>query len=148
MKCPYCSFNETKVLDSREIEDSVKRRRVCQKCEKRFNTFERVESLHLIVIKKDKSREPFDREKLKKGIMRACEKRPVGMTIIEDAVNKIEAKLRTLSTVEIQSKIIGEEVMKALKKIDKVAYIRFASVYREFEDPGDFKKEIQTLIKG
>jgi len=147
MKCPYCNYHDTKVLDTREIETVVKRRRKCLKCEKRFNTFERVESLNLVIIKKDKTREAFDREKLKKGLLKACEKRPVSLEKIEEAVNKIESKLRTLNTIEIPSTIVGEEVMKTLKKLDKVAYIRFASVYREFEDVSDFKKEIQTLLK-
>lgn len=146
MKCPYCN-NDSKVIDSRESEDIIKRRRECLKCSKRFNTYERVESLTLNIIKKDKTREQFDREKLKRGIMKACEKRPVSSAEIEEVVSKVESKLRKLNTVEIPSKVLGEEVMKILKKIDNVAYIRFASVYREFEDVGDFKKEIQTLLK-
>lgn len=147
MKCIFCNNQETKVVDSRESEDITRRRRECLKCKKRFTTYERAEPLQLYIIKKDGSREPFDREKIKKGIIRACEKRPVPLEKIENAVNKIESRLRTLNANEIQSKYIGEEVMKHLKIIDKVGYIRFASIYREFADVEDFKKEIQSLLK-
>lgn len=147
MKCTFCSHTETKVVDSRESEDITRRRRECLNCEKRFTTYERPEALQIYVIKKGNNRELFDREKLKKGISRACEKRPISIDKIDSAVNKIEAKLRSLDTNEIHSKSLGEEVMKQLKQLDKVAYIRFASVYREFTDIGDFKKEIQTLLK-
>ncbi len=147
MKCIFCSNKETKVVDSRDSENLTRRRRECLKCEKRFTTYERAESPNLYVIKKDGSREQFDREKLKKGILKACEKRPVSLEKIENIINKIEARLRSLDKNEIQSKFLGEEVMKQLRAIDKVAYIRFASVYREFRDVGDFKKEIQNLAK-
>lgn len=147
MKCIYCNNSETKVIDSRESEDITRRRRECLLCEKRFTTYERAESLQIYVIKKDNRREQFDREKLKKGILRACEKRPIPIEKIEEILNKVEAKLRILDAKEIQSKSLGEEVGRQLKKIDKVAYIRFASVYREFEDIGDFKKEILVLQK-
>ncbi len=147
MKCIFCGNSETKVLDSRENEDITRRRRECLKCEKRFTTHERAELLQIYIIKKDGRRELFDPEKLKKGILKACEKRPIEIEKIEDVINKIEVKLRTLGVNEIQSKDLGEEVMKQLKKLDKIAYIRFASVYREFEDIGDFKKEIQELTK-
>lgn len=145
MKCLFCGYEETKVIDSRESEDLTRRRRECLKCEKRFTTYERAESPNVYVIKKDNSRELFDREKLKRGILKACEKRPVPMEKIDNLLNKIETKLRSLSKNEIHSKALGEEVMKHLKLIDKVAYIRFASVYREFTDISDFKKEIRGL---
>lgn len=147
MKCIFCGHEETKVIDSRESEDLTRRRRECLKCEKRFTTYERAESPNVYVIKKDGRRELFDREKLKRGILKACEKRPVALERIEHALNRIEAKLRSLSKNEIPSKSLGEEVMKQLKAVDKIAYIRFASVYREFTDLGDFKKEIQDLLK-
>ena len=147
MKCIFCNYEETSVIDSRESEELIRRRRECDKCEKRFTTYERAESPNVYVIKKDGRREMFDREKLKKGIMRACEKRPVEIEKIENSINKIEAKLRMLNENEISSNFLGEEVIKQLKNIDKVAYIRFASVYREFEDISDFKKEIALLNK-
>ena len=134
-------------MDSRESEDITRRRRECLKCEKRFTTYERAESLQIYIIKKDNRRELFDREKLKKGILRACEKLPIPLEKIDNIVNKVESKLRTLDANEIQSKSLGEEVGKYLKQLDKVAYIRFASVYREFADIEDFKKEIQGLLK-
>jgi transcriptional repressor NrdR len=150
MKCPYCGNTETDVIDSREAEDltAVRRRRECLKCEKRFTTYERVESVELVIIKKDGRREPFNREKLLAGIVRACEKRPVPHEKIEKAVDELEMEIRKKDTKEIPSSIIGELVMKKLKKLDKVAYIRFASVYREFADVGDFKKELKELLKG
>ena len=147
MKCIFCSHSETKVTDSRESEDITRRRRECLKCEKRFTTHERAEQLQLYIIKKDGSRELFDREKLKRGILKACEKRPIPIDKIDNTVNKIEAKLRIIDADEIKSKHLGEEVSKQLKQLDKVAYIRFASVYREFADVEDFKKEIQALLK-
>lgn len=147
MKCIYCSHSETKVVDSRESEDITRRRRECLKCKKRFTTYERAEPLQVFIIKKDNSRELFNREKLKKGILKACEKRPISIEKIDNIVNKIEAKLRTFDANEVHSKFLGEEVAKHLKQLDKVAYIRFASVYREFADIEDFKKEIQGLKK-
>ncbi|HLC86346.1 MAG TPA: transcriptional regulator NrdR [Candidatus Nanoarchaeia archaeon] len=145
MKCPFCSYSETKVLDSRESEDLTRRRRECLKCEKRFTTYERVESVQVYIIKKDGSREMFDREKLKKGVMKSCEKLPISLEKIENVINKIESRIRSLDSNEVSSKQVGEEVMKHLKSLDKVAYIRFASVYREFADIDDFKKEIHLL---
>lgn len=144
MKCPYCS-NETKVLDKRDTQEITRRRREClnKKCKKRFTTYERVET-NVRVIKKDKRREPFSREKLVAGMTKACEKRPVSQEAIEKAVGEIETKVRAYGP-EIPSKIIGELVMKQLKKLDKVAYIRFASVYREFQDISDFRKTIKEL---
>ncbi len=147
MKCVYCGYSETKVIDSREAEDTTRRRRECLKCEKRFTTHERAEALQIYIIKKDNSRELYDREKLRRGIIRACEKRPVAIEKIDDVTNKIEAKIREFGTNEVHSKTLGEEVVKYLKKLDKVAYIRFASIYREFAEVEDFKKEIQSLLK-
>lgn len=144
MKCPYCSGN-TKVLDKRDTEEVTRRRRECLKCKKRFTTYERIKT-NIRVIKKDERREPFDREKLLMGIMRACEKRPVSQETIEKTVTEIETKMRGYGP-EVPTKIIGELVMKKLKKIDNVAYVRFASVYREFEDIGDFKKTLKELGK-
>ncbi|MCX8193881.1 MAG: transcriptional regulator NrdR [Candidatus Pacearchaeota archaeon] len=144
MKCPYCSEN-TKVVDKRDSQDITRRRREClnKKCKKRFTTYERIET-NVKVIKKDKRREPFSREKLLIGINKACEKRPISQEAIEKAVNEIESKVRAYGP-EIPSKVIGELVMKALKKLDKVAYVRFASVYREFQDVSDFKRTINEL---
>ena len=145
MKCPYCSHSETKVIDSRETEDITRRRRECLNCTKRFTTYERVESVNLVIIKKDLRRESYDRDKLKRGLIKACEKRPVSHDDVEKIVDKIESKLKSLNTTEIKSTIIGEEVMRSLKKLDKVAYIRFASVYKDFKDISDFKEELKWL---
>jgi len=144
MKCPFCLSDDTKVIDKRDAESSTKRRRECLKCEKRFTTFERVEDIALRIVKKDGRRENFSREKLKSGIIRACEKRPVSMEQIENMINEIETKIRKEEN-EIPSKLIGEMVIKKLKQLDKVAYIRFASVYRDFEDVKDFEKEIKEI---
>ena len=146
MICPYCLCQETKVLDKRDIGSITKRRRECAKCQKRFNTIESLEEISLRVIKKDGKREDFDREKIKKGIMRACQKRPVSSDNIDHMVAKIEDKIRKMGK-EIKTSAIGELVSKELKKVDKVAYIRFASVYRDFADIEDFKKEIRGLVK-
>ena len=147
MLCPYCRNNETKVNDSRESEEVTRRRRECLKCQKRFTTFERVESLDLTVIKKNNQREPYDKEKIKKGLLRSFEKRPVSIEKIDELLNKIESKLRSLKTKEIKSEIIGEEVMKQIKRLDKVAYVRFASVYRDFKDVKDFEREVKELLR-
>ena len=145
MKCIFCS-GETKVTDKRDSEGETRRRRECLKCKKRFTTYERAEELDIIVIKKDKTREPFSREKLKTGILKACEKRPIETEKIDKMLNEIERKLREkVKGKEIESKEIGEEVMKQLKKLDKVAYIRFASVYHEFKDITDFKKAMKEV---
>jgi transcriptional repressor NrdR len=147
MRCPYCDFNETKVIDSRNSDRSIRRRRECESCGKRFTTYERAELVDLFVVKKDGRREPFDRQKLLAGIMRACEKRPVSHEKIEQMVDGIERELRGRESIEIRSKEIGGMVMKKLKRIDKVAYIRFASVYRSFEDVHEFEKELKKLLK-
>ncbi len=147
MKCHYCSHPETKVIDSRENEDVTRRRRECLKCAKRFTTYEQVDAAPTYVIKKDGSREPFNAEKLRKGLLKACEKRPVSIEQINAVIAKLEAKVHNASNAEIASKALGEEVIRQIKRLDKVAYVRFASVYREFADVSDFKKEIQELVK-
>lgn len=145
MRCPYCLNDESKVIDKRDVEGIAKRRRECLKCEKRFNTIESVEHIELFVLKKDGKRQIFDREKLRRGIVRACEKRPVNGEQIDRMIGKIEEKIMKTGK-EIESREVGEMVSRELKKLDKVAYIRFASVYKEFADISDFKKEIRELI--
>jgi len=145
MICPYCQNPDTRVVDKRDNSGQTKRRRECEKCEKRFNTFENVERPQLRVIKKDGKRESFDSDKVKRGMIRACEKRPVSAEIIDKMVINVEEKLRKTGKKDVNSGFIGELVSRELKKADKVAYIRFASVYREFEDISDFKKEIREL---
>ena len=145
MQCPFCSHLDTKVIDKRNIENKIRRRRECLKCEKRFSTHETVEWSEIRVIKKNGKREIFKRDKIKSGILRACEKRPVSEERIEKMLNKIEERLRKRGK-EVKSTFIGEVVSKELKRLDKVAYIRFASVYRDFTDISDFKKEIKDLI--
>jgi transcriptional repressor NrdR len=149
MKCPFCGSEETKVMDKRETEGNsvTRRRRECLKCEKRFTTYERLEAPSLAVVKKDGTREQFDRDKLTKGLIRACEKTPVSREKIDETVTEIEAELRNMDDAEILSKKIGMIVMKKLKKLDKVAYIRFASVYNEFKDLEDFNKEVEKLTR-
>ncbi|MBI4441594.1 transcriptional repressor NrdR [Candidatus Woesearchaeota archaeon] len=147
MKCAYCSFKETKVVDKRDSDGvgTIRRRRECLRCRKRFTTYERVETISLHVVKKDGRREIFDKEKIKRGIIRACEKRPVGMEQINAVVDKIESKMRNYKKNEVPTKVIGEEVMRQLKQLDKVAYIRFASVYRSFADIEEFKRELKEM---
>jgi transcriptional repressor NrdR len=149
MRCPYCGHLETKVIDSRDAEDVevTRRRRECEKCEKRFTTYERVEMVDLYVKKKDGKREPFSREKLLGGISAACVKCNVSHEQMEAAVDDIERQLRQREDTEVPSSLIGDLVMKKLKTIDKVAYIRFASVYREFADLEDFQEELKKLLK-
>lgn len=150
MKCPYCSCTDTKVLDSRdtgENEDVTRRRRECQKCKKRFTTYERIEMIDLFVIKKDKKREMFDREKVRRGILKACEKRDIPLEKINKTIDEIETELRNKDSTEIKSKDVGKTVVKHLKKLDNVAYIRFASVYREFTDIESFEEELRKLLK-
>lgn len=147
MKCPYCFFPDTKVIDSRPTDDNeaVRRRRLCIKCKKRFTTYERYEEQTIVVIKKDNNREPFSRSKLLNGMIRSAEKRPVPVERLEEAADVIERHLNHLNQREVTSAYIGDLVMDQLKKIDKVAYVRFASVYREFEDVGSFYKELDNL---
>lgn len=148
MKCPYCSFEESKVIDSRSADDGerIRRRRECLKCGKRFTTHEVIENVPLMVVKRDKSREPFDRNKLLGGILRACEKRPVSLSQIEVAVNNIEAKLQSSLDREVTSQEIGELAMEQLKPVDEVSYVRFASVYRQFKDINTFMEELNKLL--
>ena len=146
MKCPFCGESETKVIDSRESDEQTRRRRECEKCSKRITTYEKVENINLIVLKKGGKKEAFDVEKIRKGVERAAEKR-LEKEKIDSIVEIIEQKLRSMETNEIDSKKIGEEVMNQLKKVDKVSYIRFASVYREFTDVDEFKLEVEKLLK-
>lgn len=148
MKCPYCSFEESKVIDSRPTDEGerIRRRRECLKCQKRFTTYEIIESLPIIVIKKDKSREVFNRDKLLNGLLRACEKRPVSLEKLESIIDDIEAVLQNSLDREISSDKIGELVMDKLKEVDEVAYVRFASVYRQFKDIGTFMSELNKLL--
>lgn len=149
MKCPYCGSNETEVVETRDSEDlgTIRRRRECLKCQKRFTTYERIENVNLVVIKKDGKREQFDRDKLRAGIVRSCEKTKVSMEDIERIVTEVERELLSADSVEVESKKIGQLVATRLKKIDKVAYIRFSSVFRRFVDVEDFEKEVKRLIK-
>ena len=147
MKCPTCGHSESKVLDSRPAEDSIRRRRECLACQKRFTTYERLEENPVMVVKKDGSRQMFDREKLLNGIIRACEKRPVKISDMEHIVNEIEIATQNLLEREISSQKIGEMVMERLPKIDEVAYVRFASVYRQFKDINTFVEEVNKLLK-
>ncbi|MCR5219376.1 MAG: transcriptional regulator NrdR [bacterium] len=149
MKCPFCSFPETRVTNSRLFGegDAIRRRRQCVSCQRRFTTYERVEKMMLLVVKKDGRREPFDRQKIIAGILRACEKRPVSLTTIEEMVNQIEAGLLERGEREVETQDIGEAVMHALHDVDQVAYVRFASVYREFKDLGEFMLELKDLLK-
>lgn len=149
MKCPYCGSKDTEVVETRDSEDleTIRRRRECIKCKKRFTTYERIENINLIVIKKAGRREQFDRDKLKRGIIRSCEKTKVSLETIEKIVTEIERELRTADSVEIESKKIGQMVAARLKALDKVAYIRFSSVFKRFVDVEDFEKEVKRLIK-
>jgi len=147
MKCPYCNSTELKVTDKRNLEEQIRRRRECIKCQKRFTTYEKMENTLFMVEKKEGKREAYDREKIRKGIMRACEKRPVSMEKIDKVLDELENKLRKAKTTEIPSKKIGEFVVRKLKSLDKVAYIRFASVYRDFTDLQEFEEELKKLIK-
>ncbi len=145
MKCPFCASDDNQVLESRVVEEgqSIRRRRECAKCEKRFTTYERVKTQVLWVIKKDGRREPFDREKLKRGILRAIEKRQISLDLVDDVVDQIEREMLRQEKEEVRSKAIGNAVLKRLKKIDRIAWLRFASVYLEFEDLKDFEKAIE-----
>jgi len=149
MKCPYCGSKDSEVVETRDSGDldTIRRRRECLKCEKRFTTYERVENVNLVVIKKDGRREQFDRDKLKNGIVRSCEKTKVSIEQIERIVAEVERELRSADSVEVESKKIGQMVALRLKKIDKVAYIRFSSVFKRFVDVEDFEKEVRRLIK-
>lgn len=147
MRCPFCEFHDSKVIDSRAAEEgnSIRRRRECLQCAKRFTTYEMVEDLPLRVIKKDGRRMAFDRSKILNGLMKACEKRPISITVLEETADKVEKELRNSMEREIPSRVIGEVLMKHLKNLDHVAYVRFASVYREFTDIDNFMQELEAL---
>ena len=149
MKCPYCGYEESKVIDSRPTDEGerIRRRRECLKCAKRFTTYEMIESLPIVVIKKDKSRETFDRQKLMTGMLRACEKRPVSVETLDKAITDIENVIQNSLDREVQSDKIGELVMEKLNGIDEVAYVRFAAVYRQFKDINTFMSELNKLLE-
>ena len=149
MKCPHCGYEESKVVDSRHSEDglSIRRRRECLKCQKRFTTYETVEVLPIIVVKRDNSREPFARNKILNGMLRACEKRPVSTQDLENIVKEIEGLVQNSLEREVTSQFIGEQVMERLKPLDEVAYVRFASVYRQFKDIHSFMQELNKILE-
>lgn len=149
MKCPFCGHENTRVIDSRPAEDnnSIRRRRVCDECDKRFTTYEKVETIPLIVIKKDNNRETYDRSKIEGGVLRACHKRPVSANQITMLIDEIETEIFSREDKEISSNVIGELVMKKLKALDAVAYVRFASVYREFKDVNTFMDELKKVLQ-
>jgi len=149
MKCPYCAHNEDKVVDSRSSSEnySIRRRRECLKCQRRFTTYEHIEEIPLMVVKKNGQRESFDRNKLTSGVLKACEKRPVSVARIENLVDGIERALQRKHDKEVKSSQIGEMIMKRLHEVDGVAYVRFASVYREFKDVTEFMKELKDVVK-
>jgi transcriptional repressor NrdR len=149
MKCPYCEYEESKVVDSRPTDEgqAIRRRRECMKCSKRFTTYEKIEEIPIIVVKKDKNRESYDRNKLLNGIIKSCEKRPVSMDTIETLVDNIERELSNSLEKEITSEEIGEMIMDRLKNIDEVSYVRFASVYRQFKDVNSFMEELNKILK-
>ena len=149
MKCPFCNFPDSKVVDSRPTDEgtSIRRRRECLKCMKRFTTYETVERLPLMLVKRDGTREPYDRNKLLAGVMKACEKRPVPQARLEQLVDAVEQKLFGTLETEISSQKIGDMVMEELKHVDEVAYVRFASVYRQFKDINTFLEELNSLLK-
>lgn len=148
MRCPYCAYGESRVIDSRPTDEGerIRRRRECLRCQKRFTTYEMVENLPIMVIKKDKSREPFNRDKVLNGMLRACEKRPVSLETLERIVNEIEAAIQNSLDREVTSEKIGSLVMDKLKEVDEVAYVRFASVYRQFKDINTFMEELNKLL--
>ena len=148
MKCPYCSHPDTRVIDSRPAEDgnSIRRRRSCDVCGKRFTTYEKVETIPLTIIKKDNTREQYERRKIENGVLRACYKRPVATSDIQKTIDRIETKIFSLEEKEVPSNVIGEIVMEELKGLDEVAYVRFASVYREFKDVNTFMSELKKML--
>ncbi len=148
MKCPFCGHDNTRVIDSRPADDnsSIRRRRVCDECEKRFTTYEKVETIPLIIIKKDNNRETYDRSKIEAGVLRACHKRPISVNQINQLVDEVEVEIFSREDKEIESAIIGELVMDKLKNLEAVAYVRFASVYREFKDINTFMDELKKVL--
>ncbi len=149
MKCPFCGHVESKVIDSRESKKgiSIRRRRECISCARRFTTYEKIEEIPYMIVKKDGTRQMFDRQKLLRGLLKACEKRPIAVNKLEEIVEEIESRLQERPEKEMKSSDIGALVMERLKELDKVAYVRFASVYREFRDVMEFKQELETLLK-
>lgn len=149
MKCPYCEYSGSKVIDSRENKTgfTIRRRRECLSCKKRFTTYEKIEEIPYMVIKKDGKRQAFDEQKLLKGLLKACEKRPVPVVELEDIVAEVESMLQEKPGKEIEGKEIGQHIMRRLNDLDKVAYVRFASVYREFKDVKEFKQELEKILK-
>ena len=149
MKCPYCEHAESKVIDSRESKNGlrIRRRRECLACKKRFTTYEKVEEIPYMIIKKDGQRQPFDSQKLLRGLLKACEKRPVPLARLEEIVEEVESMLQERPEKEMKASVVGQFMMKRLKELDKVAYVRFASVYREFKDVAEFKQELESLLK-
>lgn len=149
MKCPFCGHENTRVIDSRPAEDnnSIRRRRVCDECSKRFTTYEKVETIPLIVIKKDDNRETYDRSKIEAGVLRACHKRPISVSQIKQLVDEVETEIFSTEEKEISSRVIGELVMNKLKDLEAVAYVRFASVYREFKDINTFMDELKKVLE-
>ncbi len=148
MKCPYCNIDNTRVIDSRPADDncSIRRRRECDSCHRRFTTYEKVETIPLIIIKKDKNREPYDRQKIASGILKSCNKRPVSAEEIEQCIDRIETRVFNFEEKEVESTAVGEIVMEEIQKLDPVAYVRFASVYREFKDVDSFMDEIKKIL--
>ena len=146
MKCPFCNYEESRVVDSRDVAEGIRRRRECLRCDARFTTYERLQPLTLFVIKKDQRREEFDKHKLLAGLRKACEKRPLTAGAVEKVAYDIESELFQLGTTEIPSTAIGDMVMSHLRRLDYIAYIRFASVYRDFTDISDLKNEVETLL--
>ncbi len=149
MKCPYCNKENTRVIDSRPAEDglSIRRRRECDECGKRFTTYEKIETIPLVVIKKDNTREPYDREKIASGVFRSCHKRPISVAQINELVDEVETAIYNREDKEIPSTVIGEMVMDKLRDMDPVAYVRFASVYREFKDVSTFMDELKKILE-
>ena len=148
MKCPFCGEDDTRVIDSRPADEnmSIRRRRQCDKCQKRFTTYEKVEAIPLVVIKKDQTREPYDRTKIEKGVFRSCHKRPISVPQMNHLVDQVEAKVFSKEEREIPSSNIGELVMRDLEELDAVAYVRFASIYREFKDVDTFMEELKKIL--
>ena len=149
MKCPYCSSENTRVIDSRPADDnnSIRRRRLCDACGKRFTTYEKVETIPVIIVKKDNSRETYDRSKIEAGVLRACHKRPISASQITQLVDEVETEIFNLEEKEIPSQVVGELVMNKLKNLEAVAYVRFASVYREFKDVNTFLDELKKVLE-
>lgn len=149
MKCPFCGHDNTRVIDSRPAEDnnSIRRRRVCDECDKRFTTYEKVETIPVIIIKKDNNRETYDRSKIEAGVLRACYKRPISASQITQLIDEVETEVFSMEDKEVPSRVIGELVMNKLKNLEAVAYVRFASVYREFKDINTFMDELKKVLE-